>query len=144
MILDRMHFIHLFDTVSQTFSTQILTLSIGRKYLSFHTCFNFVFERVEHFVNYFWFWWYVIQQPITKIFDLLHTLSEEIFCRLQVFCSEIFLFCLTFVATFDHLQGVGCKTGMGSFGIGSSNMLLFCTTNLVASKVFITSAILSL
>ena len=40
-------------------------------------------------VNHFWFWWYVIQQPFTKIFTLLHTLSKEIFYILFDFRRDI-------------------------------------------------------
>ena len=76
---------------------------------------NVVFKRLKHFVNHFWFRWYIIQQPFTKIFNLLHTL-------VKIF----FIFCLTFVERFDGLQGVGCKTEVGSFRIDSPKMLLFC------------------
>ena len=55
---------------------------------------------------------------------------------------KFFIFCLSFVAIFDNLQGVGCKTGVGSFGIDSSKMLLVSSTNLAASKACINSAIL--
>ena len=70
--------------------------------------FNCVFERLEHFVNHFWFWWNVIQQPITKILNLLHTLSNEIFYILLAFYREIW-----------WSPRCGCKIGVGSFGICS-------------------------
>ena len=115
-----------------------------RKYLAFHTFFNFVFERLEHFVNYFWLWWYVIQQQIPKSLIFCIPVVKKFFVVCMFFPAKFLIFCLTFVAIFDDLQGVGCKTEVGSFGICSSNMLLFCSTNLVASKAFINSAFLSL
>ena len=127
MIRGRIHLILLFDSESQNSERLIWTV------LVFVHLFNFGFKRLKHFVNHFWFWWYVIQQPFTKIFNLFHALS-----------NEIFVFCLTFVVIFDGLQGVGCKTGVGSFEIDSSNMLLYCSNNLAASKACINSAFLSL
>ena len=59
---------------------------------------NFVFKRLKHFINNFWFWWYVIQQPLAKIFNLLHTHSKDILCLLHVFCSKFLIFCLVFNA----------------------------------------------
>ena len=103
MILGRIHLIILFHAELQRFSKQIWTELIGTEYPSFRTFFNFVFKRLKRLSTTFWFWWYVIQQPFTKIFNLLF----------------MFIFCLSFVVTFDGLQSVGCKTGVGSFGIGS-------------------------
>ena len=140
MILGRNHLILLCDTDSQNSSKQIWIELVGTNDHSFHTFFNFVFKKLKHFVNHFWFWWYVIQHPFTKIFNLLHTHSKEIFCLLHVFWCEIFNILFIFNAIFDGLQGVGCKIRVGSFGIGSSKMLLFCSTNLVASKACIKSA----
>ena len=97
----------------------------------FDNFFNFVFERLDHFVNHFWFWRYVILQPFTKICNLLHALSNEIFFILLIFQRDIY-----------GLEGVGCKTEVGSFEIDSSNMLRFCSTNLAASKACINSAFL--
>ena len=54
------------------------------------------------------------------------------------------MFCLFFVAIFDSLQGVGCKARVGSFRIGSSKILLVCSTNLAASKACNNSPFLSL
>ena len=93
--------------------------------------FNFVFKRLKHFVNHFWFWWYVIQQPFNKIFNLLHSPSNEFFGILLIFRRDI---SWTPVCFF--------KTGVRSFGIDSSEMLLVCFTNLAASKAFINSAFL--
>ena len=55
--------------------------------------------------------------------NLLHNVS-----------NEIFIFFLSFIAIFDGLQGVGSKTGVRSFRIYSSNMLLFYSTNHAASR----------
>ena len=64
MILGRIRLLLLFDTESQSSSKQIWIVM--------------VFKRLKHCVNHFGFWWYVIQQPFTKFFSLLHTLREEI------------------------------------------------------------------
>ena len=71
MVLGHIHLILLFDTELQSSSMQIWTALVGTKYPSFHTFFNFLFKRLKHFVNHFWFWWYVIQQPFINIFNLL-------------------------------------------------------------------------
>ena len=93
MILGRNHLILLFDTESQSSSKQIWIMLLGTKYLSFHKFFNFLFKRHKHFVNHFWLRWYVIQQPFTKIFNLLHTLNKE-----------IFYICLTFIMALDGFK----------------------------------------
>ena len=112
--MGRNHLILLFDTESQSSSKQIWIVLVGTKYLSFVHFFNFVFNRLKHFVNHFWFSCYVIQQTFIKIFNLLHTLVKK-----------FFIFSLTFVVSFAGLQCAGCKSGVGSFRIGSSKMLLF-------------------
>ena len=134
MILGHIHLILLFDTELQNSSKQIWTILVETKYPSFIHLPNFVFERVNHFVNHFLFWRYVIQQPLTKIFNLLHFLSKEIFL----------IFCLSFVVTFDGLQHVGYKTGVGSFEFDSPKMILVCSTNLTASNACINSTFVSL
>ena len=53
-ILGRIHLILLFDAVSQSFSKQIWIVLIETKYPSFRN-FYFIFERIKHFVNHFWF-----------------------------------------------------------------------------------------
>ena len=134
MIMGRIHLILSFYAESQNSSKQILTVLVGTNISLFIHFLNFVFKRLKHFDNHFWFWWYVIQQPLTKIFSLLHA-----------FRNDFFVFRLTFIVIFDGLQGVGCcKTGVGSFGIDSSNMLLFCSTYLAASKTCINCSFLSL
>ena len=142
MILGRNRLILLFDTESQNSSKQIWIVMVGTKYLSFINFFNFVFKRLKHLINHFWFWWYVIQQSFTKIFNLLHIHSKEFFCLFHVFAEIFFNILFFFQRDINGLQGVGCKTGVGSFGIDSSKMLLFCSTNLVASKACINSAFL--
>ena len=53
--------------------------------------FNFIFKSLKHFVNHFWFWWYVIKQQFTKIFNLL------------------FIYCLSFVVPFDGSKVLDVK-----------------------------------
>ena len=122
MILGRNYLNLLFDTDSQKFFKADL-VRVGWKKLSLfsYIFFNFVFKRLKHFVN-FWFWWYFIQQLLVKICNFLHTNSKEIFRLLHVFAAKFLIFSLTFFETFHGLQGVGCKTGVGSFGIGSPKM----------------------
>ena len=95
---------------------------------------NFVFKRLMHCVNHFW--WHVIQQLFTKIVNLLHTPPPIV--------KKLCMFCLFFHAIFDGLPCVGYKTGVRSFGIDSSKLLLFCSTNLVAFKACINFAFFSL
>ena len=125
MILGRKHLILLFDTESHNSSKQIWSVLVGTNYLSFHKFLNFVFKRLKHFVNHFWFWWYVIQQHSPKSLIFCITIVKNLFFVLHVFAVKFLIFCLFFNAIFDSLQGVGCKTGVGSFGIGLSKMLIF-------------------
>ena len=57
--------------------------------LLIHFC-NFVFKRLKNFVNHFWFWWYVIQQPLANIFNLLHIHSKEFFLSFAFFLQGNF------------------------------------------------------
>ena len=69
-----------FPSIRANFLMQISTHSIGMKLPSCYIVFfNYIFKRFESFINHFWFWWYIIQQPITKIFDLLHAFVNEFF-----------------------------------------------------------------
>ena len=106
MILSRIHLVLLFDTKSQSSSKQIWTVLVGTKYPTFRTFFNFDFKRLKHFVNYFWFWWYVIQQLFTKIFNLLHALSNAIFLYFAYFSSRYLVASKVLVVNlvWDHLK----------------------------------------
>ena len=91
MILGRIHLIHLFDAVSQTFSTQILTLSIGRKYLFVHTFFKFCFRKTRALCQ--------------RLLVLVICNSNNQLPKSLIFCiplvKKCFVVCMFFSAKFD-------------------------------------------
>ena len=72
------------------------------------------------------------------------TIHQNVLILYIPLVMKFFIFCFSFVLAFDGFEGVGYKTGVGSFGIDSSKMLLVCFTNLAASKACINSAFLNL
>ena len=63
------HFIRYW--IAKFFKADLNCVGWNKVSLFSYMFFNFVFKRLKHFVNHFWFWRYVIQQPFTKIFNLL-------------------------------------------------------------------------
>ena len=130
MILGRKNLILLFDTESQNSSKQIWSVLVGTNYLSFHKFVNFALKHSSTLSTTFAYgsMLFINHSPKSLIFCIPLVKKFVVFC--MFFAMKFLIFCLTFVETFDGLQGVGCKTGVGSFGIGPSNILLFSSTNL--------------
>ena len=124
----------LFDTESYNSSMQMCSVLVGTNYLSFHNFFLILDLKDSSTLSTtfcFGGMYFNNHSPKSLIFCIPIVKMFFVFC--MFLAAQFLIFCLTFVETFDVLQGVVCKTGMGSFGIGSSNMLLFCSTNLVVS-----------